>query len=237
MLPGKRNPYKGRLTPSQVAEGINSAEDNSKRLYADAVLLLEHGRVATAASLAALAIEEAGKTSILRGLVLARDDKEVAEAWRDYRSHAKKNPMWILVDLVSQGARKLDDFARVFDPYSDHPHQLDRLKQLGFYTDCLGQAEWVTPSGAIDRSLAEKLDAVAGLMSKSRSGGRNVTAREIELWVKHIGPVWRRDKAWMEKALENWYGEMQDSGLMPPGQNEMSQFIRDGVKLPGGPTE
>lgn len=226
-MPGKKlNQYKGRLNPAQIAEGINSARRNAMRLAEDAALLLKACRFPTAASMATLAIEEAGKPSLLRQLALARTDRELAEAWRDYRSHTRKNVMWILVDLVARGARKLDDLKPIFDPDSDHPELLDQVKQLGFYTDCLGKAHWSLPSEAIDESLARTLVATASILVTS---DHEVTPKEIELWIKHLRPVWKGHPSWMEKALENWYGEMETLGLVPKGGNVMTKFIRDGI--------
>ena len=36
-------------------------------------------------------------------------------------SHVKKNVQWLLVDMVRQGARKLDDFKTMFNPSAEHP--------------------------------------------------------------------------------------------------------------------
>jgi AbiV family abortive infection protein len=197
-------------------------------LAEDAALLLERARFPTAASVAALAIEEAGNPQILRQIALARNDREAAEAWRDYRCHTRKNAVWIFVDLVAGGARKLDDFKAVFDPNSDHPSVLDQVKQLGIYTDCLRGAKWSLPSAIIDESLARRLVTTATILATSQ---REVTETEIELWVKHIGPVWKGELSWMQKGLENWYAAMQTSGLVPKGENVMAEFIRRGITL------
>ena len=37
---------------------------------------------------------------------------------------------------------------------SDHPYVLDQLKQIAFYTDCLGDAHWSIPDEVIDESPA-----------------------------------------------------------------------------------
>jgi hypothetical protein len=65
MAHSRLDQYKGRLTAAQLAEGMNAATENARHLVRDAVMLLEAGRFPTAASLAALAIEEAGKPAIL----------------------------------------------------------------------------------------------------------------------------------------------------------------------------
>jgi len=225
MVKTKLDSYKGKLSAEQVAAGINAAKKNAKRLSEDAALLFEAGRFPSAASLAILSIEESGKVSILRSLALAKTSEDVRDTWRDYRSHTKKNASWLLPQLAGQGARKLDDFKALFDESSDHPYVLDQLKQIAFYTDCLGRAHWSMPQEVIDESLAKMLTQVASILAIDK----HVTKTEIELWIKHIGPVWKRAPSWMNHALCNWYREMQDAGLAPPGENEMEKFIKSGL--------
>jgi len=225
MTKRKLDSYRGKLSADQVAVGINAALQNAKRLAEDASLLFEAGRFPSAASLAILSIEESGKVSILRSLALAKTKEDIADAWRDYRSHTKKNVSWLLPQLSAQGARKLDDFKALFEESSDHPYLLDQLKQIAFYTDCLGRAHWSKPQEVIDESLAKILIHVAKLFARDK----NVSKTEIELWIKHIGPVWKRAPSWMKQALCNWYREMQDAGLAPAGGNEMEKFIKSGL--------
>lgn len=53
--------YRGPLTAKEIAEGIAAAQNNARRLVADAKCLLATGRYPSATGLAILAIEEAGK--------------------------------------------------------------------------------------------------------------------------------------------------------------------------------
>jgi AbiV family abortive infection protein len=225
MTSKKLDSYKGKLSVDQVAAGINAAIQNAKRLAEDASLLFEAGRFPSAASLAILSIEESGKVSILRSLALAKTNEDIADAWRDYRTHTKKNVSWLLPQLVEQGARRLDDFKPLFEESSDHPYVLDQLKQIAFYTDCLGRAHWSMPQEVIDESLAKMLIQVAKMFARDK----HVSKTEIKLWIKHIGPVWKRDPSWMKQALCNWYREMQDAGLAPAGENEMEKFMKSGL--------
>ena len=220
--------YRGSLTPAQIAEGIRAADANAVRLAKDASLLVEAGSFPTAASIAILAIEEAGKVSILRSLSLARSEAEAHASWKEYRSHTRKNVAWLLPQLAAQGAKKLEDLRPLFDENAEHPYLLDQLKQLGLYTDCLGTANWSSPTAAISKELAETLVATARLLASGSSG--ECSEREIELWVEHVGPVWRHDLGWMKQALVNWYAAMQDAGLKPKGDNTMEQFVRTGIR-------
>src|SRR5882672_9456339 len=137
-MAGEKLPqYKGRLSAAEATQGINCAQKNALRLVEDAELLLGHKRYPSALALAILAIEEAGKVSILRAVVLARSDDEAKADWKEYRSHTSKNRLWPILEYGLKGARKLDDFAALVAGDTEHPLILDQLKQLAFYTDCL----------------------------------------------------------------------------------------------------
>jgi len=222
----KLDAYRGRLSAAEVAKGMSVAAKNARRLADDAGTLMAAGRFPSAASLATLSIEEAGKISILRSLALARTDEEVIEAWKDYRSHTRKNAAWLLPQLAANGARKLDEFRPLFSESSDHPFVLDQVKQLGFYTDCLGKAHWAVPTEAIDENLARMLVEIANVLARDQ----HCTEKEIELWIEHVGPVWKQDPSWMKQAVVNWYAAMQSSGLAPEGENKMEQFFRHGLR-------
>jgi AbiV family abortive infection protein len=213
------------MTPKQIAEGMNAASRNAARLLADAELLLQNGRFPTATSIAVLSIEESGKVSILRHLACIAAAEAAKNIWSEYRSHTKKNVAWLLPQLLQEGARKLNDFASLFDDSSDHPVVLDQVKQIGFYTDCLGQAHWSEPVNVIDEQLAKGIVAIAKILC----AGKPVTEAEIALWVQHVGPHIHGTKAAAEAALQKWYEQMQFLGLAPSGENAMEQFILHGV--------
>ena len=209
---------------------MNAALRNSKRLADDAALLLDNKRFCSATALAILSIEESGKLSVLRMLAAANSADEAKCCWREYRSHTKKNVMAAFVDLFCKGARRLDQFAPLFDQAADHPHLVDQVKQLALYSDCLGDAHWSEPQEVIDEPLARSLVFAASLLAKAKE----VTPREIELWVAHVGPKLHGNRELAERGLETWYAEMQRLGLAPEGRNAMAQFVNEGV---GGPEE
>jgi len=215
------NSYSDRLTAHQIAIGINATRRNARRLAEDAQLLFDKERYPTAASLAILSVEEAGKESILRQIAWTSEDKELRTSWKDFRSHTKKNTMWLLPQLVSEGARRLDDFRKLFDKEAEHTFILDMIKQVSFYTDCLGKAHWSEPAEVIDKNLARLLLDVAKVFIKDRE----ITTKEVELWTKHMGPV--RDKPYVEqkKALLNWYAELQEFGLTDERPNIVDLLV------------
>lgn len=221
----KLGSYRGPLSASEIAAGMNCANANSRRLAEDAQLLLTAGRFPTAASIAALAIEESGKVSVLRQLSIASSKEEVAAAWKNYRSHTRKNAHWMIVDLALKGARKLEDLLPLYEDGAEHPFILDQLKQLGFYTDCLGNRHWSVPVNVVDEALARGLVRIAGFFVAKYE----TTVEEVELWIKYIGTAQKGHLGASQKALANWYTAMQDAGLRPRGVNKMERFINEGV--------
>lgn len=213
--------WKNSLKPSQIAAGMNAASENAMRLYEDAELLFSSGRYPSAVSLAILSIEESGKISILRELALAKDGKDLKEAWKSYRSHMKKNASWIFAELVSKGARKLEDFRELFLEDAEHPALLDNLKQISFYTDCLGKAHWSQPSKVIESDTAKSILGISKLMLSDKE----FTEREIELWVEHMKPVWKGPLGPMKNALNEWFKSMVSEGLLVEGKMVASDFI------------
>ncbi|WP_256667787.1 AbiV family abortive infection protein [Pseudomonas sp. R-28-1W-6] len=224
----KLDSYKGKLSASEIAAGMNAANANAMRLANDAQKLLETGSFPTAASLAALSIEESGKVSILRQLSTASTAEEIKESWKNYRSHTSKNAQWLLPELAIKGARKLEDLRPLFDEDAEHPFILDQLKQLGFYTDCLGNKNWSIPTVVVNEELSKSLVQTAKLLA----GKSEVTTKEIELWIEHVGKASKTDFNAMKEALITWYAAMQDAGLKEGGGNSMKNFIDNGVAFP-----
>lgn len=216
--------YYGHLEAEEIADGMNAANRNARRLWTDAEILIEAERYPSAAALAVLSIEESGKISILRQSAVAQDDKEVNECWQAYRWHTEKNVSWLLPDLVAEGASRLDDFAPLFDEDSDHPELLDRVKQLALYSDCVEDGHWSEPDEVIGEELASSLVQIAGVFIRDEE----IDEREVELWIEHLSPVWKTTDGLMKLGLEQWYEEMQEEGLAPEGVNEMRKFIRKG---------
>jgi AbiV family abortive infection protein len=212
--------YRGRLTNRQIAEGMTAATANARRLVSDAMLLLEAKRWPTAAALAVLAIEEAGKDGILRAMSVATTDKEIADLWKDFRSHRVKNAHGALLEYAARGGRKLFDFAGMYSKDAEHPAILDGVKQIGFYVDAFGNTgHWSLPQDIVGEGLARALVETATVLSNAG----DTTEREIELWVEHMGPAWMTPD--MVHALILWHQAMYDEGLTAMSGSKMADFV------------
>lgn len=211
--------YRGMISPAQAAQGMNAAIRNSRRLAVDAGLLLDLKSYPTAASLSALAIEECGKVSILRRLSLCLTCEEAAKIWREYRSHRSKNGLWILQKLVGDGAVCLRHLGEAVDANAEHTGILDAVKQLGFYTDCYGSTNWSVPENTIEQPLAAGLVSIADSLSRMSE----ITEREMELWVQHLGP--HNGTPQMADALLQWHKAMVAEGLARESHEQFHSFV------------
>ena len=216
------DPYRGKLRTSEIADGMNAAIRNAKRLFEDASLLLDAARYSSAAALAILSIEESGKPKILRLLAMSPDVSAIQQAWREYRSHRSKNTAWIVHALVLDGAKDLASLREATNPKGEHTALLDQLKQIALYTDCLGKAHWSEPVEVIDEDLARSLVRLAEMHSSSRI----VTVKEVELWIEHLKPVYGRPLDEMKTALENWFEAMCENGIEKYDMDKVRDFVR-----------
>lgn len=212
---------RGLLTAAQIAEGMRLALQNAARLAEDADSLLKSGRVPSAVALAILSIEESGKVSVLRQMAIAENEKEWLQLWKAYRSHTKKNTLWLFGELVQKGARTLDELRPLVDTESDHPDILDQIKQLCTYTECFTAGKWSLPEQVEVGALAPYLVKMAQILGRPKA----VTTEEIELWRKHLLPVKAAPMNAQKQAVAAWFHEMKLRGLSEASPEEVENFL------------
>ena len=219
--------YKGKLTPELASEGIKLSHENAFKILQDAKLLFENKRFQRSVTLSILAIEEAGKSSILRGILLQNDEKLLKKDWQNYRNHTAKNTMWIFPNLFNSGARKMEDFRKLFTCNPKHTRDLESVKQLSIYTDIFSKGVWSFPEKAIDEELAKEILEVAKILVRNEELGLD-SKEGLEIWVKHMEPVWKEAK--MEElntALVNCYREAEEKGIIEKGRTaQMTDFVQ-----------
>lgn len=217
--------FRSALSIDQALEGMNAAWRNARRLIHDANLLFEAGRYPTAASLGILAIEESSKIPILRMLLHAKDADLIKRQWKEYRNHLAKNTLWPLPAMQREGAKTMAEFQSLFDPKSEHRKIFDELKQFGFYTDCWDGPHWSQPENSIAKDLAAAILNTADVLA----GHRQVTRRELEIWVEH---VLENPNLNGREDLRPYYEALLKEGLAPVSVEEADEFIgfrpRDG---------
>ncbi len=212
--------YRGKLSSKQAADGMNAALRNARRLLEDSKLLFEAKRYASAASLAILSVEESGKSPILRSLARNEDEAALKLKWSQFRNHRAKNIMWQLPQLARNGRRTFAELASLFDPKSDHSKVLDEVKQVGFYTDCLGEnVNWSEPTEIITEELARGLIETAEIMGGDKE---QVSEREIELWVEHMGTNLESSNT---DDLRKFYKALVKEGLAKVTMEQVEKFL------------
>jgi AbiV family abortive infection protein len=224
-MKSKLEQYTGPLNSAEIAAGMNAARQNAERLAKDARLLFENERYTSSLSLAILSIEESGKNHIFRELALARNEKELRECWRDYRSHTKKNVLWPIIETFFKGARRADDFRPLVEPDAEHPYVLDKVKQVSIYTDCFKKGHWSIPEQIITKELAQGLLMVAEVFTRHR----DITAEEIDLWIQYLQPYWKISDGASRRALFEWDKEIRRRGLAEKDDNgTLERFFTTG---------
>jgi AbiV family abortive infection protein len=227
MVSRQLSAFRGELSAKDVADGINAAIRNSKRLAADAKLMLDAKRYPTAAALAIYSLEETEKVSTLRALSVAQTKDELGQAWEDYRSNRTQNSAWIAAELDSKGAGHLSGFSEAMEKDAYHSSMLTIIKRLGLHTECYRKGYWSEPSVVIDANAAAVLVRIA----ENACAKNEISDREIALWVEHVGPAWHSSK--MPDALLRWAQAMEEEGLIKPATDDVQRI---GINLadPGG---
>lgn len=98
------------------------------------------------------------------------------------------------------------------DEQAAFAEQFDRLKQSGFYSDCVpdavGRPQWKEPVSSISEEHARRLVCAA----EEQAAKPDVKLRELELLVEHFGPVaGTPDMAFGRNA---WLAAMEAEGLL-----------------------
>lgn len=218
----KERQFSQNISFEKAVEITNAAILNAKSLYDDAKLLSDNEKYARAICLAILSIEESGKPSIIRNIILEDDPKELSNLWKSYRKHQSKNSMWIVPELILNGANTLENMRKVVDPKSEHPQTLDNLKQLCFYSDVFTKGKISLPDNVANKEIASNLLLIAKANIKEILSSEET----LEIWVKHLKPVWKKEMSKMTDALLNCYKELEEKELIEQGMStKMKDFL------------
>ena len=204
--------YEGALTPAEAVEGMAAAMRNCRRLAADASILLAAGSWPTATSLAILAVEEAGKVVVLRRLSTTTNCAELKVGWKGYNWHQHKIGGSLGLNTAHGPMTDLAVLQTAMDERTASAVRVDQLKQSGFYSDCLPDAQdrpgWKEPSSCINEEVARLWVKAAN----EQAAKPDVMLREIELLVEHSGPVTGIPNIGFDRLA--WLQAMKAEGLL-----------------------
>jgi AbiV family abortive infection protein len=132
--------HRGLLSPRDLGRGILAAHRNARRLFRDAVLLLENGRYPGAVSMAILAHEEKSK-SFTVGVIASelQVPPSLFSPWKDFSHHAHKNATTLELARMDEGMAE----------------SYVRCRERCTYVDCVqGPERWSLPEAVLGREEA-----------------------------------------------------------------------------------
>lgn len=100
----------------------------------------------------------------------------------------------------------------------------EALKQGGIYTDLLKDGTWISPKTEISEALSGQILKTAKLFAGENSIAMT-TFPELELWIKHLKPVWKKELKLMKEALANCYREAEQLGVLS-GDTSAEEIIK-----------
>ncbi len=163
-------------------------------------------------------------------LAIAGTPDAIREAWRQYVRHSAKLGNPIKYDLPAFGSRIRSEWAGARDAHAKLVADLDDLKMMGLYVDCVGKRQWSEPSTEVTEEAARLLVAEVVRLSETSE----VPLREMELWVEHVSSPISAEIEWA-KGYTQWLVAMEASGLLqrliPEIVDQMIAELQDS-KLP-----
>jgi AbiV family abortive infection protein len=182
---GHAKPYGGSLDCHQAAV-MQAARLNAVELVDTADMLFNLKRFAHSIPFSTLAVEEAGKLTILQSIFLGSGDR--AKLWKSYRMHRAKTEN-LNLGIMSRVRATFPDVsleeAQAIAQRGPTPDDLEMAKQRAIYSDCLdvsGQLVCHLPRNIDWRQQAwERLcEAKAVVLAL-----RDRSPEELAVWTRH----------------------------------------------------
>ncbi len=140
--------FAGPLAADAAEAGILLLQANAQRLARDARLLFHAKRHASAALLAASALNELARIPLLMEMFAAGKNRRPERGWQDFRK-ARQDFPWA---VFNPGKSKTELAALV--------NMLAFVRANGNAVDCLGPGNWMDPERLIQPALVQELIAI-----------------------------------------------------------------------------
>lgn len=175
------------LEPVEAARGVLAVHRNGRRLFQDAVSLVELGRYPGAAATAVLAHEEFGKANALGMLAFLHREQDLTKFWREMlESHSAKNTNSLAMGWVT-GRLKLPEKRDQIGGGLTLTEELVRLRERSTYVDCVrGREAWSMPEVAIGREEAMGCLKVVFATTSKILTPTQVVGRMAETWARAL---------------------------------------------------
>ncbi|GAA0527908.1 AbiV family abortive infection protein [Chitinophaga japonensis] len=207
--------YSGVVTPEMAEIGIKLSIENAFSLLSESRLLLNNSYYPRAIALAILAIEEKGKIEMIKQLLLYK--QKVASAWQNFRDHKHKNANWKFPLLKEKGINNIELLSKVTDPKGPAALELDRIKQLCFYTDAArmkgnkSKWNWLQPTDIFTKDYATTLLMIAENFVKD--DGIDWTSEALSIYKDYFTPKDGEEQVTVQKFI-SFYKDLENRSLI-----------------------
>lgn len=100
---------------------------------------------------------------------------------------------------------------------------MNNLKQICFYSDVFTRGKLSLPENVVNKETVSSIVKIA----KSNITETLISETSLEIWVKHLKPLWKKEMSEMKKALLNCYLELKEKNLIEKGMaSKMEEFIK-----------
>lgn len=209
--------YTGPLNVHQAATAMQAARLNAVDLLDTADILFNLKRFAHSIVFSILAIEEAGKITILQAILLGID--KPTKLWRSYRLHRAKTRFLnhgIMVRIRATMPEISLAKAQELSSRGPTPDDLEITKQRAIYSDCIndsGSFVCHLPRNIDWRQQAwERLCEAQAIVHAPRDR----TPEELEIWVKHVTAAHHQGKS-LADVLPSLHEELLEKGFVEEG--------------------
>lgn len=209
--------YAARLDVQQAAAAMQAARLNSIDLLDTADILFTLKRFAHSVAFSILAIEEAGKLTILQAILCGME--EPAKLWRFYRLHRAKTEglnLGIMARVRATFPEISLKEAQEIAARGPTPDDLETAKQRAIYSDCMqrsGQFVCHLPRNVDWRQEAwDRLCEARAIVLAPRDR----SPEELEIWVRYLATARDSGKS-VAAILPELHKELVDKGFVEQG--------------------
>ena len=167
---------------------------------------------------------------MLRRLALASEPPDLKANGDGYGSHRRKlgHPLGLGEVFAPNALLDLADaLTQAVERRAETVASMNARKQAGFYTDCVpgpsGKPFWAEPHATITPDHARTVVECAAILLEHRE----VTVREMELFVEHVGPV--IDSPGSVDGWRGWLRALAAEGLLGETVEAAEDRMLDGI--------
>ena len=231
--------YNGKLTIEQISEGIYFCIENATNIFADAYILIKLNRFPRALSLLLIAIQEAGKVSILKNMSMipSKNQKLWKKEWNNFRKHETKDFLGHDIKTSSELSDSPGEYfwQQLLYKANNFIPEREKVRQLGLYIDYIpSDKKWWSPN-EINKKMVKMVESeVINILSKLQMEKEIgfFSAKALKIYREEFNNFHPEIEFGKEYEIEDFGNRF--FGLKGPYKKYLSRLIKEGVinKIP-----